>query len=549
MTFGRRGRPVIWWLLVGTALCGVLATAWWLFRGRAKLGADGWFLEPWPQSWPLGAWGLPVAWLVLFGGLAALSAYDRFFRAKTRREQSASTVMAVGALMLLSLGWNWTLLGPSGTLFGARSGTFNLVAALWSDLATEYFGVAHQIDNPRQFAREYAEKWQQPASALQAHVATHPPGAVLFYYGVRRLVESNLSIGSTFSRLAEHASGQSAVEIAVQANELRATAARVAKAPAPAPLPLPAVGTAMGVVLVIALLLALAVPAVYLTAFNLTQSTSDGALDAVATAEVRGLMAAALWVLAPTVGLFSYTLDAVLAALAACVFAGAAKYFQSGRKRWMVAGGAVLALASFVSFGALTIGAIVALWALVWRGMQGQWRQVGRDALCFGGGFGAMLLGLWLLFPFALSQVFQQAMAAHHMATLSVRTSRSWAWLNFVSFLLFAGWPLVAANVAGAWQLRRNVQADAALMIAAGGALLLITLAGSVRGETERLWLPFLAPFCVFAASLFNVAPCAAKLKPKRPTWPVIAAVSLLVLQALQTLLMAGTLAPLVTPV
>jgi hypothetical protein len=135
------------------------------------------------------------------------------------------------------------------------------------------------------------------------------------------------------------------------------------------------------------------------------------------------------------------------------------------------------------------------------------------------------------------------------MATLSVRTSRSWVWLNFVSFLLFAGWPLVAANVAGASKLRRHFDANAALMIAASGALLLITLAGSVRGETERLWLPFLAPFCVFAATLFNVAPGAAKLKPKRPTWPVIAAASLLILQALQTLLMAGTLAPLVTPV
>jgi hypothetical protein len=62
--------------------------------------------------------------------------------------------------------------------------------------------------------------------------------------------------------------------------------------------------------------------------------------------------------------------------------------------------------------------------------------------------------------------------------------------------------------------------------------LLLLSVSGNVRGEVERLWLFLLAPLCVLGALRLNW----------RQAGP------LLILQAVQTILMAATLAPLVRP-
>src|SRR5687767_2130904 len=168
----------------------VTVTLFWLLKARWKLGRDGWFLEPNDGPWPLGAWWLPLAVLILFGGLAALSTYDRFKRAKSRKEQTTSTVLAVIALSILALLWPWSLLGPLGTA--------NLINSAWSDVANEYFATAYEIEDARQFTAEYSTQWQKPASPVQAHVATHPPGAVLFYHVARRILEAVPAIENGF---------------------------------------------------------------------------------------------------------------------------------------------------------------------------------------------------------------------------------------------------------------------------------------------------------------------------------------------------------------
>ena len=61
---------------------------------------------------------------------------------------------------------------------------------MWSDPATEYFGAAYSFDDARAYAHNYAATQQNPRARAQAHVATHPPGAVLWFYGVRRLTET-----------------------------------------------------------------------------------------------------------------------------------------------------------------------------------------------------------------------------------------------------------------------------------------------------------------------------------------------------------------------
>ncbi|MBW3636880.1 MAG: hypothetical protein KY445_10550 [Armatimonadetes bacterium] len=510
-------------------------TAIWLLSGRGGLGVAGqWVLQPNARPWPLGAWLLPLGVLLIFGGAAALSIYDRFRRAKDVREKRNSTLTALFCLALLSFLWPWALLGPgdisqSGTR-GERphltfEGRFNIIAALWSDVATEYFGVAYQIDNPLQFGREYAQKWQKPVSPFQAHVATHPPGAVLFFYGARRVYEAVPALQNGFTALAPVLTQQSLADLHEGANVLRASASRGVGAPTP-PLPISAIGGALWTAFLLGMSLVVAIPAVY----GLASLGSDG--DA---AEARGFFAVGLWVLAPTLNLFAFTLDAPIAAgtawtlyfvARACHEHGRARRFNEPEKAqlWMALAGATLALTSFLSLGALAVGLILVLaLALFHRELP---RKHLLDGVCV---FAITWILLALIFSFNPLEVARNALAVHRAATLQNRSWAPWAVMNLIVWVAFAGYALVVCL----FRKQKPTPIGAQFGLAGLITLLVLSLSGNVRGEVERLWLFLLAPAAIWAAS--------GDFSPR------VRAI-LLVLQAAQTLLMAATLGPLVRP-
>lgn len=506
-------------------------TLFWLARAQWPLGVAGeWQIKPNQGAWPLPAWGLPAAVLFIFGGFAALSAYDRFKRAKSEKEQRASTRLCILALTVVAFAWPWALLGPGGTT--------NLIASHWSDTSNEYFGTAYQVEDVREFTREYAARWQTPQSVVQAHVATHPPGAVLFYHGARRVYEAVPSLQVLFSGLAVSLTGDSIEELASQSNTLRMSAERAAGVETPdPPLPSSAVGAAMWCAFLVSLLLALSVPATYFIA-----SISSGAEQGATDAEARGMTAAALLALSPVLSLFAFSLDGLIACGAAWTMAFVALRLRGGSGFWLPVAGAVMALTSFVSFGALAIGAIV-LTALLFA----RQRESGKEIAVFLAGFGLFWAFLLLLFPMQPLEVFRNAMSAHHFATVESRSRGAWLWMNLVSYAVFCGWPLFLAALLGGARFvydfftrfrhdKYFLNTPVVIGVAALCTMFLLTLSGTARGEVERLWL-FLTPSLAVlaAANLMQLA-----------RWQSIGV--LVILQAVQTILMAAWLAPLVLP-
>ena len=78
-----------------------------------------------------------------------------------------------------------------------------------------------------------------------AHVATHPPGAVLWFWSARKLYENVPGLQSGFTALASTVTGQTPAELQNLAQEARKAAALVVQAPAPPPLPASAIGGAL----------------------------------------------------------------------------------------------------------------------------------------------------------------------------------------------------------------------------------------------------------------------------------------------------------------
>jgi hypothetical protein len=507
-------------------------TAIWLFGTRGNFGVPGqWIVAPNARPWPASAWLLPLGALFIFGGAAALSVYDRFKRAKTVGEKRNSTLTALFCLAVLLFLWPWTLLGPGAISQAAPAGQpprpptlegrFNIIAALWSDVATEYFGAAYQINDARQFGREYASKWQKPASPFQAHIATHPPGAVLWFYGARRIYEAVPPLQSGFTSLAQSLTRLPMSELQESAALLRHTSSVGMGAPAPPVLPASAIGGALWAAFLLGMSLVITIPAVY----GLAAMGGDG--DA---GEVRGLFAVGLWVLAPAVNLFAFTLDAPIAAGTVWTLFLAAKSMESAATRpkaargWMLGAGVLLALTSFISIGALTVGVIVVLALALFRR-----DQLVPRLLELGGAFLLTWVVLALAFSFNPIQVVLNATGVHRYATLSRRSWAPWTFMNLLMWVPFVGYPLLVCLL----RREKPVSIGAQIGLASLATLLLLTLSGNVRGEVERLWLFLVAPVALWAAS--------AAVSPR---WRG----ALLGIQAIQTLLMAATLGPLVRP-
>lgn len=505
------------WQLVAVCAALLTGTAVWLFLWRHELGRDNWKLTPNEFYWPLSEWVRAGVALLFFGGLAALAAYDRFRRAKSRKEQTQSTVLSVLMLMGFTTIWPWVLLGPEGAQ--------NLVAVFWSDVSNEYFGTAYEVNDARQFTRDYT-KLQQPKSVQKAHVATHPPGAVLFFYGARRVYENAPLLQRNMTAFSEWLIGANLDSVAAFANNVRVTAARSAGEADPSPLPVSAVPGALWAALLCSLALGLCVPAIYWVA--------SGAPLTHTANEARGLFAAALFAFVPTVGLYAFTLDALIACGAVWTLAMVSHAISSRKMLWLLPGGIVMGLTSFLSIGALATGAIIGL-ALAF----GAWPQEKRATLLvrqlafFAGGFVLAWLVLLLVFPMQPLAIFQNARAAHHFATLSNRGN--WILLNLVFFSLFCGWPVLLAGLL-AWREKfTNGQSAILFGKAALWAMLLLTLSGNVKGEVERLWLFLVPPLCALAAAVIQ--------PHQRRLW-----LPLLILQAAQSILMAVGLAPVIKP-
>lgn len=507
----------------------LLLTAIWLFSGRGGFGVPNqWLLTPNARPWPWGAWLLPIGVLLIFGGAAALSIYDRFKRAKSDKEKRNSTLTALFCLAILLFLWPWALLGPGAINQAVKPGApqritlegrFNIIAALWSDVATEYFGVAYQVNAPRQFGREYASRWQKPPSPFQAHVATHPPGAVLFFYGLRRTYEALPPLQTTFERLATTSTGESLNQIYQGASLLRASASRGAGAGEAPPLPVSAIGNALWTACILGLSLVLTIPAVY----GLASIGTEGD-----QAEARGLFAVALWVLAPTVNLFAFTLDAPVAAGGVWALFIVARALHSptakNSRLWMIAAGVTLALTSFLSIGALAVGLIIVL-ALFFFHRAQFWPRV----LELGVAFLVVWVVLALMFAFNPFTIVQNALATHRFATLSNRSWAPWTVVNLLVWAMFIGYALLVCL----FHREKPTFAGATIGVAALCAMILLSLSGNVRGEVERLWLFLAAPIAIWAA-FAHLSPRARGL--------------LLSIQAIQTLIMAATLGPLVRP-
>jgi methylthioxylose transferase len=209
------------------------------------------------------------------------------------------------------------------------------------------------------------------------------------------------------------------------------------------------------------------------------------------------------WALAPAVVLYAATsADAMWAP----VLAGAALAAHRGVARrslpWTLAGGALLWLASMMTFAAVLVLpflAVRAMGVLLGDGPGAGWRRVTRWAAITTATVLALAAALWLATGYDLPGTVRAINRFWSTAPgTRTRSWLSWSFGDLVAFAAILGAPLTAGLVVGVWTALKR-RAWWSFEVATAASLLAGALWGHTKGEVERMW-QFLVPLAVVVA-------------------------------------------------
>ncbi|HEX8927272.1 MAG TPA: hypothetical protein VGA45_00025 [Actinomycetota bacterium] len=209
------------------------------------------------------------------------------------------------------------------------------------------------------------------------------------------------------------------------------------------------------------------------------------------------------WALAPAVVLYAATsADAMWAP----VLAGAALAAHRGLARrslpWTLAGGALLWLASMMTFAAVLVLpflAVRAMGVLLGDEPGAGWRRVARWAAITAATVLALAAALWLATGYDLPGTVRAINRFWSTAPgTRTRSWLSWSFGDLVAFAAILGVPLTAGLLVGVWTALKR-RAWWSFEVATAASLLAGALWGHTKGEVERMW-QFLVPFAVVVA-------------------------------------------------
>ena len=318
-------------------------------------------------------------------------------------------------------------------------GFTRLQAIVLSPVATSYLTDALKITDPGAWLAGFH------AASLELHSSTHPPGPILFYYGVRELVGE-------------------------------------ARAPIIGALAIGAVST-------------LGVPAMWWFSRLWTEQRAPR------------LLACALYALLPALAAFFPEFDQIYPLFAMLVVLGWVNALEGSRGHVLLFAAALFAATMF-AWNLLAIGVFVVLYStyFLWRRRctRQALRQLALTAALGLGAVAAAYLALWSMTGYDPVRAFIHALNEQAVRALSDRPWLSCVVFDLYDFLLGSGMLMAPLLYLFLRHARSRLgHDDAALALAWIGlaTILLIDVSGLLRAETARVWL-FLQPFVVVPAAL-----------------------------------------------
>jgi hypothetical protein len=201
---------------------------------------------------------------------------------------------------------------------------------------------------------------------------------------------------------------------------------------------------------------------------------------------------AGLWALVPAFAMFAGSWNTLYPLLAVAAFWG---LLVPRAWAWLAAG-ILTGLLTFANLSVIPLGLLFGLYTLLACVAQQGYRGV-RQAVWMGLWFGAGVALPWLLFYLASHITPLDIVHVAFEKHLGMeRDPLVWLWMHGWEWALLGALPAVIVVLAG---LRRQRMQAPVLPVALVGALAILILSSTARGETGRVWL-FFVPFALLAA-------------------------------------------------
>jgi hypothetical protein len=223
-----------------------------------------------------------------------------------------------------------------------------------------------------------------------------------------------------------------------------------------------------------------------------------------------GFRAAALYIVVPSLTLFTVRWDQLYPFLLCLSLLWLHIGLESGRSGFCFLAGLSASVASFMSFGNLTIVLALGAYGLVYTRFAGpgSWskrlEQTWRAWILLPLGAASIWTAYHAASGMSFWQVFSTAMRTHlHLG----RSYWLWIWWNLYDFLTFLGIPVAVFFIAETFRAVRmavkgeeELPREGLMAVAVGTTLLVVDLSGVVRGEVGRMWLLWMSVACLLAA-------------------------------------------------
>lgn len=188
------------------------------------------------------------------------------------------------------------------------------------------------------------------------------------------------------------------------------------------------------------------------------------------------------------------TLGALLAIYAALCAAG-----PSRRLGWAALSGVISGAAIFANFAFAPLPLVLGLFALIYG--VGVRKLPLRVLVLTAAAYGIGAALPWLLFGLATGLTPLDLLRVSFDFHLDLdRPYPFWVVMHLWDWLVWGGLGLAALSLVSGWHARRRLDGGAALSLALMVGMLLLTLSGTARGETGRVWLVF-TPLLVLSAA------------------------------------------------
>jgi hypothetical protein len=209
------------------------------------------------------------------------------------------------------------------------------------------------------------------------------------------------------------------------------------------------------------------------------------------------------WPLTPALLAFAGSLNTIfplMTLLALLALLRAIDAVAAGRRlAWAVVGGLMTGAAIFANFAFAPLPLVLGLFALAY-GLGVRRIPVG-GILMLGAAFGFGAAIPWALFAAATGLTPLDLLRASFEFHLDLeRPYAFWAVMHIWDWLVWGGLGLAALAIVSALRARRGLDGGSALSLALVVAMFILTLSGTARGETGRVWLVF-TPLLVLTAA------------------------------------------------